>query len=330
MCSRSARRGLLVSAVIWLLAASSQPAFGELIPDKLLRGFAEAGRICLAAEHERDVEPALAVIRSMKVELAQAKASQADLSRVEGALNFLLKWQTYLGYRDTESWGKAGAMVMHLSNLAIGHLMIPRFEIRDRLTKFPLEKLGPPAAPENVHRVRDEDDESGSFDLVWTNGAEDAEHCEISQEDGYGGYREVAILPPNIDNYHPFTRDAKPSSAEALAVQRAAAACLRANQLEELEPALKDLASYSRGARSAATPSERAEQSRIDCALLFVGWWQDSLTDLRAGRKEEAAKRLRRLASTNRDYPVLEPQFILQRATAADPNVGDFVADSDR
>jgi hypothetical protein len=316
--------------LVWLLTASNQPACGEALPDRLLRGFAEAGRICLAAEHERDVAPALAVIHSMKAELMQANASPADLSRVECARNFLLKWQTYLSYRDAERWGSTGAMVMHLSNLAIGHLMMPRSEIRYRLKKFPLEKLGPPAAPQEVRRVRDENDESGTFDLVWINAADDAEYCAISREDGYGGYRDVAIMPPNIDNYHPFSRDAKPSSPEAQAVQRAADVCLRATRVEELDLALKDLASFWRGARSAATPSERAEQSRLDCALLFVAWWQDSLTDLRAGHKEEAARRLRRLAGTNRDYPVLEPQMILERAIAADPNVGDFVADSDR
>jgi hypothetical protein len=324
------RYRFLVSALVWVFIISTQPATGEMVPDKLLRGFAEAGRICLAAEHERDVEPALAVIRSLKAELTQAKASSSDLSRVEGALNFLLKWQTYLNYRDTERWGEAGGMVTHLSNLPMGHLMIPRIEIRDRYTKQMREEIpAPPAAPQDIRKVRDEDDESGSFDLVWTN-AGYAEYCSISLEDRYGGYREVAILPPNIDNYHPVTGDAKPSSAEALAVERAAVACLRATQVEELEPTLKELASYWRGARSAITPSERAEQSRIDCALMFVGWWQDSLADLRAAKKEEAAKRLRRLASTNRDYPVLEPAVILQRATVADPNVGDFVEHSER
>jgi hypothetical protein len=321
---------LWLSALIWLFTISNQAAWGESIPERLLPGLAEAGRLCLAAEHERDIAPALALIRSMKAELVQANASQAEASRIESALDFLLKWQTYLAYRNDEYWGSAGAMVMHLSNLPVAHLMMRRSEIRERLTKMPREETGPPAPPLNVHRRQDLEDERDAFDLIWTNAADDAEYCVIERDDKYGEYSEIAILPPTIENYYPFPRDAKASSPEADVVRRAADACLRAVRIEELDPVLKELASFWRGARSDVTRSERAEQSRIDCALLFVGWWQDSLAELHAGNKERAARILRRLAATNRDYPVLEPQVILERASAADPNVNDFVADSNR
>lgn len=325
------RRSLWISALGWLLTISSQVASGEAIPERLLPGLAEAGRICLAAERERDVAPALAVIRSMKAELVQAHGSRADASRIDSALDFLLKWQTYLASRDADHVEKTGTMVMHLSNLPIGHLMMRRSEIRARLSGIPLERLGQPAAPQDVHRLRvpDEDD-SGAFDLIWTNSAADAELCALSRDDKYGAYSEIAILPPNIENYYPFFRDAKPSSPEAQAAQRAAGVCLQAIRVEDLDSALKDLASFWHGARPAETHSERAEQSRLDCALQFVALWQDSLAELQGGNKERAAKILRRLASTNRDYPILEPRVILERATAADPNVNDFIVDSTR
>jgi hypothetical protein len=315
-------RLLVISAVALLFSlvtAQADPVCIEPVSEQLARGLEQAGRICLSAGHEKDVAPAIDLLKSLQANLI-AK-TEADASRVDSAWSFVLKWQSFLAYCETENRSKARATASNIANLPIAHLMMRRSEICKRLAAIPVEGTLPLAAP---FGFQESANENGSVDVVWHNAADDAENCVVEKKDGYGGWKSSATLPPNTENYH-FPAPEVASAAEIReAVQRAAASCLSARGAEELDPTLTELARYWRGARSDIAECQRAEQSRIDCTLMFVCWWQDSLNEQAAGNKRAAAKRLRRLAATSQDYPVLPPQVILQRASAIDPDVGDF------
>lgn len=312
-------------ALLWLLVATARPDCVEATPQELLPILEQAGRACLAAHHERDLEPTIAALNAVKAQLIARRISQTDASRIESALQALDLWQQYLSARRNEYWAQAGPLLAHIANSPMVQLMAPRSKIRRRLLAMPREAPRPPVAPTNLRRITSPDSAPGEFDLLWDHRDDLTEYCLVEDDNKRHGVIGIAILPPDTRNYHLPAPADNPPSEIARAVRRAAEKCLAAARPEQLDPVLRDLARYWRGARSAAQPCQRAEQTRVDVALMFVALWQDSLIKLNAGEKAEAAKLLRTLAGTDRDYPVVEPAVILRRAIALHPAGGDFV-----